>query len=206
MWFPILITVLAGYLLGNLNGAVCMSTLLSHDDVRSHGSGNAGLTNFIRSYGMASSILVVLIDFFKAVIACLVGGLLLEPYNMYLEGVMIGAAAVSLGHDFPALLGFKGGKGILCGLAIAVVADWRCAVLILALFAVAVVLTRFVSLGSILGALGLGIYFAVMYWNRPVVAAIGAAIGALAIFLHRANIVRLCKGTENKFGSKKKEN
>ena len=67
MWFPILITVLAGYLLGNLNGAVCMSTLLSHDDVRTHGSGNAGLTNFIRSYGAASSVLVVLIDFVKAV-------------------------------------------------------------------------------------------------------------------------------------------
>ena len=156
MWFPVLITVITGYLLGNLNGAVCMSTLISHDDVRTHGSGNAGLTNFIRSYGAASSILVVLIDFLKAVVACLVGQLLLTPYDMALEGVMIGAAAVSLGHDFPALLGFKGGKGILCGLAIAVVADWRCALFILALFAVAVLITRYVSLGSVLGALEIG--------------------------------------------------
>ena len=205
MWFPILITVLAGYLLGNLNGAVCMSTLLSHDDVRTHGSGNAGLTNFIRSYGAASSVLVVLIDFVKAVIACLVGQLLLTPYNMALEGVMIGAAAVSLGHDFPALLGFKGGKGILCGLAIAVVADWRCALIILAIFAIAVVITRYVSLGSVLGALGLGIFFAVVYFDRPVVAILGGCIGALAVFMHRGNIVRLIKGTERKFGSKKKE-
>ena len=205
MWFPILITVLAGYLLGNLNGAVCMSTLLSHDDVRTHGSGNAGLTNFIRSYGAASSVLVVLIDFVKAVIACLVGQLLLTPYNMALEGVMIGAAAVSLGHDFPALLGFKGGKGILCGLAIALVADWRCALIILAIFAIAVVITRYVSLGSVLGALGLGIFFAVVYFDRPVVAVLGGCIGALAVFMHRGNIVRLIKGTERKFGSKKKE-
>lgn len=206
MWFPILITVITGYLLGNLNGAVCMSTLLSHDDVRSHGSGNAGLTNFIRSYGMASSILVVLIDFIKAVVACLVGQLLLTPYDLALEGVMIGAAAVSLGHDFPALLGFKGGKGILCGLAIAVVADWRCALFILALFAIAVLLTRYVSLGSVLGALGLGGFFGVMYFNRPVVAILGVCIGLLAVFMHRANIVRLVKGTEHKFGAKKKEN
>ena len=205
MWFPILITVLAGYLLGNLNGAVCMSTLLSHDDVRTHGSGNAGLTNFIRSYGAASSVLVVLIDFVKAVIACLVGQLLLTPYNMALEGVMIGAAAVSLGHDFPALLGFKGGKGILCGLAIALVADWRCALIILAIFAIAVVITRYVSLGSVLGALGLGVFFAVVYFDRPVVAVLGGCIGALAVFMHRCNIVRLIKGTERKFGSKKKE-
>ena len=205
MWFPILITVLAGYLLGNLNGAVCMSTLLSHDDVRTHGSGNAGLTNFIRSYGAASSVLVVLIDFVKAVIACLVGQLLLTPYNMALEGVMIGAAAVSLGHDFPALLGFKGGKGILCGLAIALVADWRCALIILAIFAIAVVITRYVSLGSVLGAFGLGVFFAVVYFDRPVVAILGGCIGALAVFMHRGNIVRLIKGTERKFGSKKKE-
>lgn len=206
MWFPVLITVITGYLLGNLNGAVCMSTLISHDDVRTHGSGNAGLTNFIRSYGAASSILVVLIDFLKAVVACLVGQLLLTPYDMALEGVMIGAAAVSLGHDFPALLGFKGGKGILCGLAIAVVADWRCALFILALFAVAVLITRYVSLGSVLGALGLGAFFVVIYFDRPVVAVLGGCIGALAVFMHRGNIVRLIKGTERKFGSKKEEN
>ena len=84
-------------------------------------------------------------------------------------------------------------------------ADWRCALIILANFAIAVVITRYVSLGSVLGALGLGVFFAVVYFDRPVVAVLGGCIGALAVFMHRGNIVRLIKGTERKFGSKKKE-
>ena len=71
MWYPILITVLVGYLLGNLNGAVCMSQLVAHEDVRSHGRGNAGLTNFIRNYGAGKSIAVIAIDGGKAALACL---------------------------------------------------------------------------------------------------------------------------------------
>ena len=111
MAYAIVIAVLASYLLGNLNGAVCMSTLLSHEDVREHGSGNAGLTNFARNYGGWNSLLVVLIDGGKAVIATMLSGLLLKPYGLEAEGMMLGAVAVSLGHDFPALLGFRGGKG-----------------------------------------------------------------------------------------------
>ena len=117
--YSIFIAALVSYLLGNLNGAVCMSAIVAGDDVRSHGSGNAGLTNFIRNYGRRSALFVVLIDAGKAVAACLCAGLLLEPYGLYREGMMLGAAAVILGHDFPALLGFRGGKGILCGLAAA---------------------------------------------------------------------------------------
>ena len=75
MWLPILLTVLIGYLLGNLNGAVCISNLVAHEDVRDQGSGNAGLTNFIRNYGAASSLSVILIDGGKAAVACLAGGL-----------------------------------------------------------------------------------------------------------------------------------
>ena len=107
MAYAIVIAVLASYLLGNLNGAVCMSTLLSHEDVREHGSGNAGLTNFARNYGGWNSLLVVLIDGGKAVIATVLSGLLLKPYGLEAEGMMLGAVAVSLGHDFPALLGFR---------------------------------------------------------------------------------------------------
>ena len=96
MWQSVLIAVLTAYLLGNLNGAVCVSALYAHDDVRNHGSGNAGLTNFVRNYGAANSLLVIAIDAGKAVIACLMAGLLLEPYGYALEGKVVGGVAVML--------------------------------------------------------------------------------------------------------------
>jgi glycerol-3-phosphate acyltransferase PlsY len=197
MWFSIVIGMLASYLLGNLNGAVCMSALM-HDDVRSHGSGNAGLTNFIRNYGIGQAIYVILIDAGKAVLACLATGLLLKPYGFYLEGAALGGLAVMLGHNFPALLGFKGGKGILSGLFIALVVDWRIAVIILAVFLTAYLLTQYVSLGSVLAAVAFGVSFVVFYHNNLTVMLCGAIMGAMAVFMHRGNIVRLAKGQERK--------
>ena len=197
MWFSVLIGMLASYLLGNLNGAVCMSAL-HHDDVRSHGSGNAGLTNFIRNYGVGQAIYVILIDAGKAALACLVTGLLLKPYGFYLEGTALGGLAVMLGHIFPALLGFKGGKGILSGLFIALVVDWRVALIILIVFFAAYLLTQYVSLGSVLAATAFSIGFVLLHLDNLTVALCGAAMGALAVFMHRSNIVRLVKGEERK--------
>ena len=125
MLWRILVIFLGAYLLGNLNGAVVISRLIAHEDVRSKGSGNAGLTNFTRNYGSASSIFVILIDVGKAVAACLLGGLLLKDYGLYQEGVALGGLCVILGLDFPALLGFRGGKGILSGVTVALMMDWR---------------------------------------------------------------------------------
>lgn len=198
MWFPIIITVLVGYLLGNLNGAVCMSKLLAHEDVRNRGSGNAGLTNFIRNYGAASSVTVILIDAGKAVLGCLVGGLMLTSYGMYTEGLAIGGLAVMLGHDFPALLGFRGGKGILSGAVIAFTVDWRVGLVVLGVFLVAYLLTQYVSLGSVLGALAFSVGFAVFHYHNLVVMLCGVAMGLLAVFMHRGNIVRLLQGKERK--------
>ena len=198
MWFAIVITALVGYLLGNLNGAVCMSNLVAHEDVRNQGSGNAGLTNFIRNYGTASSISVILIDGGKAVLACLAGGLMLQPCGMYLEGLAIGGLAVMVGHDFPALLGFKGGKGILSGCVIAFTIDWRVGALVLGVFVVAYLLTQYVSLGSVLGSATFGIGFAVFHYNNLTVMLCGIVMGALAVFMHRSNIVRLLQGKERK--------
>ncbi len=197
MWFSIFIGMLASYLLGNLNGAVCMSAL-QHDDVRSHGSGNAGLTNFIRNYGAGQAAYVILIDAGKAVVSCLLTGLLLAPYGDYRVGTALGGLAVMLGHNFPALLGFKGGKGILSGLFIALVVDWRVALIILAVFAVAYLLTKYVSLGSVLGAFAFAISFAILHFGDWAVMLCGVAMGALAVYMHRENIVRLIRGTERK--------
>lgn len=198
MAYPIVITVLACYLLGNLNGAVCMSALLSHEDVRERGSGNAGLTNFARNYGGANSLLVMLIDAGKAAVACLLGGLLLKPYGLEQEGMMLGAVSVSLGHDFPALLGFRGGKGILSGFACLLVIDWRSALIVLALFALAYLVSGYVSLGSIVGAVTYSTCFGILWREKPWVMAGGIFLGLLALFMHRKNIVRLLRGEESK--------
>lgn len=198
MWFSVLVAALTAYLLGNLNGSVCISALVVHEDVRSHGSGNAGLTNFVRNYGVQHGLLVLAIDFIKAVCACLVAGLMLKSYGYYLEGVLLGGVAVTLGHDFPALLGFRGGKGILCGLAIAAVADWRIALAILAVFLLAYLATQYVSLGSILAAVTYAVLFILWHHDRPLVMAGGIFIGVLAVVMHRANIGRLLHGKETK--------
>ena len=205
MWLQILVSVLAGYLLGNLNGSVCISALM-HDDVRSHGSGNAGLTNFIRNYGAGQALLVVLIDAGKAVIACLVGGIILAPSGYWLEGLTLGGLAVMLGHDFPALLGFRGGKGILSGLFVAISIDWRIALVLLAVFATAYFLTKFVSLGSVLAAIAFGICFVILHNDAPYVMWGGVIMSALTVYMHRSNIVRLFKGEERKTDLFKKGN
>ncbi|MBQ8910098.1 MAG: glycerol-3-phosphate acyltransferase [Oscillospiraceae bacterium] len=204
MWFAIVIGVLTGYLLGNLNGAVSISTLMK-DDVRSHGSGNAGLTNFIRNYGNTKALYVVAVDAIKAILSCLLTGLLLKPYGMYLEGVMIGGAAVMAGHVFPVLLGFRGGKGILSGLFIAAVADWRIALGIAVIFFAVYFITRYVSLSSILAAVGFGIGFCVLHHDNTVVMILGLVMPVLTIFMHRSNIARLLSGKETKTDLFKKD-
>ena len=207
MWISLVIGLLVSYLLGNLNGAVCISAL-QHDDVRSHGSGNAGLTNFIRNYGVGSALYVIAIDGGKAVLACLAGDMLLSAYGLGFEGRVLGGAAAMLGHVFPVLLGFKGGKGILSGLLIALMMDWRIAVLILGVFILVYVLTQYVSLSSILAAAAFGAGFVVFHYDNLVVMIGGLFMAALAIFMHRRNIARLVKGQESKtnlFGKGKKK-
>ena len=197
MWYAIVVSALVSYLLGNLNGAVCISALM-HDDVRTHGSGNAGLTNFIRNYGNARALYVVAIDAGKAFLACLAAGLMLEPYGLGLEGRVLGGVCVMLGHDFPALLGFKGGKGILSGWFVAWAIDWRIGLLIAVVFFGAYLLTRYVSLGSVLAAVAFGVGFVLFHGDKPLVMLGGLFMGALTVFMHRANIVRLLKGQEKK--------
>ena len=198
MWIRWLLTAVIGYFLGNLNGAFVMYKLLTHEDIRTSGSGNAGLTNFMRKFGPSKGIWVLVIDIGKAVLACLLGKLLLAPFGYPMEGLMVGAVAISLGHDFPALLGFHGGKGIVCGFSVALCADWRCALIILAVFVVCLYITRYVSLSSILAAAAFCISFLVFHISELVVAVLGVMIGLLAIFMHRANIKRLIAGTEKK--------
>lgn len=187
-----------GYLLGGINGAILLSKLVEKDDVRRHGSGNAGFTNFFRNYGKRTSLLVILIDAAKAVVSCLLGGWLLGKYGLRTEGMLLGGLAATLGHDFPAFLGFRGGKGIVCGFAAALVTDWRVGLILLAVFALVYFLTHYVSLASVLCALGFFVSFWLFYPGRPFVLILSGCLSALAIFLHRENIGRLVKGQERK--------
>ena len=190
---PVVVAALAAYFLGNLNGAVTVSTLLDKDDVRSHGSGNAGMTNYMRSYGLQKTGLVVLIDLGKALLACFMGGFLLSGFF------------VSLGHDCPVALGFRGGKGALCGLGVALAADWRIGAIILGVFLLAVVLTRYVSLGSCLAAVAFGLCVTLFYPGRWVVTVLGWLIALTVLIMHRGNLKRLFSGTERKLSFGQKE-
>ena len=198
MVLSIFATALIGYLLGNLNGAILLSRLMEKDDVRRHGSGNAGFTNFFRSYGKGTSLLVIVIDGLKTALSCCVGAYLLGKYGLRTEGMLLGGLCATLGHDFPALLGFRGGKGIVCGFLAALVTDWRIGLILLAIFAGCYLATKYVSLASLLCALAFGILFPLFYPGRPWVIALAVTMAVLAIFLHRENLKRLLKHQERR--------
>lgn len=203
MALPILLTAIIGYLLGNLNGAVIASHLRG-DDVRSHGSGNAGLTNFIRNYGIQHAFLVIVVDAGKSILACLAGRWLFASAGIPLVGMTLGGFCVMLGHCFPVLLGFRGGKGILSGLFVALMIDWRIGCIILAVFVLTYLLTGYVSLASVLAAVTFGVGFVVFHYGNIPVMVGGIAMASLCIFMHRGNIARLWKGQEPKTNLLKK--
>lgn len=198
-----LVAAATGYLLGNLNGAVILSSLTDHQDVRNLGSGNAGMTNFLRNFGLRKTVPVVVTDLSKALLACLCGGMLLQDAGYYPEGVMLGGVAVTLGHDFPAIMGFRGGKGILCAFGLILILDWQMALVALALFALIVLISRYVSLGSCLTFLLVAIATAVRNWNRPWVVVGICLVTVLALWMHRGNICRIFQGTERKISLRK---
>ena len=198
MVLSVILGFVIAYLLGNLNGAIVISRLIAHEDVRTKGSGNAGLTNFTRNYGSATAIFVILIDVGKAAAACLIGGLLLKQYGLYQEGVALGGLGVILGHDFPALLGFKGGKGILSGVTVGLMMDWRLGILVFAIFLAAYLTTKYVSLGSILSAGSYGFFYAWANPERLFPILVGFFLSVLIVWMHRDNIRRLIKGEERK--------
>ena len=208
MWSNVIITIFAAYLLGNLNGAFLTSQRLAGEDIRKKGSGNAGLTNFIRNYGARSAVMVVVTDMGKAVLACLVGGGLLAPFGHETAGRALGGLCVILGHAFPALLGFKGGKGILSGVTVALCLDWRIGLFVFGIFLAAYFLTHYVSLGSVLSSGSFGFIYAFFHRDQPVAICVGFILSFMIVWLHRGNIVRLVKGQERKtnlFGGGKKK-
>ena len=203
----LLVIAVGAYFLGCSNGAVIISKYILHDDVRSHGSGNAGLTNFFPTFGGPWTLGVIAIDVGKAVLAVWLGVQAfhfaswpgLEVYGKY-------AAAMFclLGHIFPCMFGFKGGKGILSGGTIALMLDWRLALLVWGAFLLLAVLTRYVSLGSVFAAAAFPLGTWLFVSGDPIIIAIAAFLGVLVLWMHRGNIKRLLTGTENKLSFHKK--
>ena len=187
----------ASYFLGCVNGAVIVSKYILRDDVRNHGSGNAGLTNFYRTFGGPLTFIVILCDALKAVVALLIGIWLLGFAREF--GEYWAAVWCLLGHMFPCMFQFKGGKGILSGGTIALMVDWRIALVVWGGFLLLVLLTRYVSLGSTWA--GASFPFATWFCfpDQPMVIILGFICGGLVVWKHRANIKRLLSGTESKF-------
>ena len=193
------------YFLGCSNGAILVSRYILRDDIRTHGSGNAGLTNFYRTFGGGLTLLVILTDVLKAVVSLLLG--MLGAYLLRRCGIdaispvrakYIAGVFCELGHMFPVTFGFKGGKGILSGGFIAIMIAWPVAAVVWGSFLILAVSTRYVSLGSI----STGVLFPIITWivfRDPLCLVCALIIGGLIVFMHRSNIDRLIHGTESKF-------
>lgn len=196
----VLVAVLLGYLLGCLNGSVMVSHFIIRDDVRQHGSGNAGLTNFYRTYGARYALGVILFDMGKTVLACLLGGFLLyHTCGDHTLGLLLGGLGCELGHMFPVFFGFKGGKGILSGGTLVWLLDWRMALIAWGLFAVLWLATRYVSLGSVSAAVSMPVSTWFFCGHSVLYTTLAAVIAALVVWCHRENIRRLLRGEERRF-------
>lgn len=197
MLFPAAIA----YLFGCFNGAVIVSKYILRDDVRNHGSGNAGLTNFYRTFGGPLTLVVISCDVLKAVVAVLIGSSLMggTEFAKYWAGLFC-----LIGHMFPCMFHFKGGKGILSGGTVAIMIDWRVALVVWGGFLVLVILTRYVSLGSCWAGASFPIATWFVYQNI-LVTILGLCMGGLVLYMHRSNIKRLLSGTESKFSFRKKK-
>ena len=193
------------YLCGCFNGAVIVSKYILHDDIRTHGSGNAGLTNFYRTFGGPLTLGVISCDVLKAILAIWIAS---DIVNTPSEAVNLAKYWAGLwcllGHMFPCMFHFKGGKGILSGGTIAIMIDWRIALVVWGGFLVLAVVTRYVSLGSCWA--GASFPFATWFVYQDVILLVlSIVIGGLILYMHRANIHRLLTGTENKFSLHKKK-
>ncbi len=203
--FFLVIIALAAYFIGGVNGSIIASKYFFKKDVRRYGSKNAGLTNFYRTFGGFGIALVLGIDILKSVLAVLIGGWLLGTRGYPEIGQLFAGFCLILGHSYPAYYGLRGGKGVLCGVIVMLLTDWRVGVLCLLAFFVVVVFTRYVSLGSLIGTLcaPLGM---IVFGHEALAVWITLFCVIVIVFNHRNNILRLIQRTESRLNFGKKEN
>lgn len=198
----ILLSALCAYLLGSINSAILVSTVVAGEDIRKHGSGNAGMTNILRTYGKLPAAFTAIGDFGKGAIAVLIGRLIFHILGIEnVDGGYVAGLFAILGHLFPLYFGFKGGKGVLTSSGVVFVIHPLIFVILALIVIPTMFITRIVSLGSILAAVLFPIatfFFCGMHFGLDLLFSI--LISAVVIYMHRANIKRLLNGTENRFG------
>jgi len=198
---PWILSIAIAYLLGSIPFGYLLVLIFRKQDVRATGSGNIGATNVARSGGKGLGIATLLLDLLKGFAAVLIAQVL--GHGSYDLMVLAGVAA-TLGHVFPVWLRFRGGKGVATALGVFLALTWAATLCAVAVFLVVFLLTRYVSLASILAACafpGFGLWLVVV--KTPTVVAGFLLIPILIVVKHHSNIRRLLSGTESRFGSRK---
>lgn len=189
---------IVAYLLGSINVAIIITKYFLKDDVRMHGSGNAGATNVARVFGWGPGLLTFACDFAKCALSMWIGNLLCGQWGYFVAG-----SACLIGHCFPLYFKFKGGKGVSTGACVALLIDWRLFLIVLGAFVIMVLITKIVSVASVAAAISLIISSLLMISDMPL-KLLGVFTGALVVIMHWQNLVRLVKGEEAKFKAGKK--
>ena len=198
--FAVLLVMLLSYFFGCFNGSFMVSHFIIRDDVGKHGSGNACLTNFYRTYGAKYALLVIACDMGKTVAACLLGSFFFRCLGWDgTLGTLLAGLGCELGHIFPVFYGLRGGKGILSGGTLVLLLNWRVAAVAWALFLLLWLTTRYVSLASITATCSAPITVYFVYGHNWLYTGLCLAVAALVVWCHRENIQRLLHGTEKKF-------
>ncbi len=201
----LIVIAIIGYILGGFNGAILTSQYVFHDDIRKHGSGNAGLTNFFRTYGLKGFALVVGIDAVKTIIAVLLGGWLMNIIGEKTVGQLFAGFCVIMGHVAPVLHLFKGGKGVMCAGVMILIADPIAGLCCWAIFAVIVLFTRYVSLASCVACL-MGAVFMAIFKNGGLEVMLTFLCALVVVVRHYENILRIIRGEERKIEFSRAQN
>ncbi len=195
------IAAISAYLLGGINGAIILSRLVYHEDIRTLGSGNPGFTNFKRVHGFCPATFAAMaIDIFKTLIPVLTFRLIFEAFGYLPElGAALTLLFCMLGHVFPVWYGFKGGKAVLAYLSGIWFVDWRMGLICFGIFLIILFTVRYMSVASMTFAFTSPIVLFLLGQRDAWVLVISAILAVLVIARHWQNIVRLSKGTESKF-------
>ncbi len=208
--FNIPVSLVVAYLLGSIPSAVWFSKLFAGIDIRDEGSKNAGLTNTFRVLGWKPALPVVFLDLGKGVLAPYIAIQLSEGSSASSWLPMAAGFVAILGHSFTCMAGFRGGKGVLTALGVFLCLAWFEALIAFVVWLTITLVTRYVSLASILACFALSISLGLSYFLNQNISNLlllitGVLVTFFVTFKHKANIQRLLNGTENRFGSKKKE-